>query len=111
MCCVGDADDFLKMCVYVSHPWCMCSAVHQALSQQACHHLQLLLSLSDVWVQLEDFLEVTAGGQVVLVRGHTQTQYKRTYKIKLGEKLIIMSERNGQPDPNVTSLKESVYHL
>lgn len=45
---------------------CVCSVVHQALSQQACHHLELLLSLLDVWVQLEDFLQVAAGRQVVL---------------------------------------------
>lgn len=42
------------------YPWCVHGVVHQALSQQARHHLELLLRLPDVWVQSEDFLEVAA---------------------------------------------------
>lgn len=39
---------------------------HQTAPQQTRHHLQLLLGLLDVGVQLEDFLQVAAGRQVVL---------------------------------------------
>lgn len=44
----------------------LCRVLHQTLSQQGRHHLQLLLSLLDIGVQQEDFLQVSAGGQVVL---------------------------------------------
>lgn len=40
--------------------------LHQTLPQQGRDRLQLLLSLPDVGVQLEDLLQVAAGGQVVL---------------------------------------------
>lgn len=43
------------------YPPCVCSAFHETLSQQARHHLKLLLGLLNVGVQLEDFLEVAAG--------------------------------------------------
>lgn len=44
----------------------LCCVLHQTLSQQCRHHLQLLLSLPDVGVQLQHLLQVAAGGQVVL---------------------------------------------
>lgn len=47
------------------------STVHQALSQQARHQLKLLLGLLNFWVQMEDFLKVTAGRQVVLEKRKT----------------------------------------
>lgn len=60
---------------------------HQTLPQQTRHHLQLLLSLPDVGVQLEDFLQVAAGWQVVLpqrsnikirrISNHVKTQMGR----------------------------------
>ncbi|KAF3833931.1 hypothetical protein F7725_025135 [Dissostichus mawsoni] len=54
---------------FICYPWCVCRAVHQALPQQTCHLLQLQLGLPDVGVQLEDFLQITAGRQVILHRG------------------------------------------
>lgn len=56
----------------------LCCVLHQTLSQQGRHRLQLLLSLPDVGVQLEDFLQVAAGGQVVLaeMRGNREARLK-----------------------------------
>lgn len=73
---------------------CVCAAVfyprrvfHQTPPQQTRHHLQLLLGLLDVGVQLEDFLQVAAGWQVVLpqrcnikirrISNHIKTQMGR----------------------------------
>lgn len=65
-CCCHVLKRFARAHAHTSYPRCVCSLFHQALSQQTRHHLQLLLSLPHVGVQLEDFLEVAAGRQVVL---------------------------------------------
>lgn len=69
------------------HLWGVLVAVfHQALSQQARHRLQLLLGLPDVGVQLEDLLEVAAGGQVVLPPGRGEEIKKRDISKRKGER-------------------------
>lgn len=55
----------LRLCVWACYLW---GVFHQTLPQQPRHHLQLLFRLLNIGIQLEDFLEVGAGWQVVLTR-------------------------------------------